>query len=129
MNRQYPNNATRKITITDNNQAIEDGITRSVSVEEIKNLLRDSKVEVTISNIGLYRIGWASRDGTPVSPQTVVAGVEAGKVAKVAKAAVERANKLAVQKKQQEFLAKVKAKSLVKQQADSSLTKLPPVVA
>ena len=60
------NNATRKITITDDNRAIENGKITSISVNEIKNLLQNKSVEVIISNVGLYRIGWADRNGTPI---------------------------------------------------------------
>jgi len=59
------NNAKRRITITDNSQAIENGVTTQVTPDQIKSFLRDPTIEVTISNIGLYAIGWKDRRGTP----------------------------------------------------------------
>jgi hypothetical protein len=59
------NNAKRKITITDKSQAIESGITTSVTPDQIKEFLRDPSIEVTISNIGLFSIGWKDKRGTP----------------------------------------------------------------
>jgi len=59
------NNAKRKITITDKSQAIENGVTTSVTPDQIKGFLQDPTIEVTISNIGLFSIGWKDRSGTP----------------------------------------------------------------
>ena len=59
------NNAKRRITITDNSQAIENGVTTPVTPDQIKSFLRDPTIETKISNVGLYSIGWKDRNGTP----------------------------------------------------------------